>query len=183
MVIILDKHVIWCCNFIAGHIYMFIVVWNLIWCLKLDLKLKSLSSTQNIFNTSEFSGRSGLKLVNFGLLLNCFSLVRSGENIIGSLWGRSHKIYNFLVRSGSGQYGVGVPKTLPRRTLCVTQTNFFKKCHWKWFVLTHRFCCNLLQTSWWLLSSKCNCFKCWLHSDCPAGSWYAKLHARSTDTA
>ena len=35
---------------------------------------------------------------------------------------RGHKIYFFRVRSGSGQditgqYGIGVPKTLPRRTL------------------------------------------------------------------
>ena len=39
---------------------------------------------------------------------------------------RGHKIYFFRVRSGSGQdvtghYGVGVPKTLPHRTLsCCT---------------------------------------------------------------
>ena len=55
-------------------------------------------------------------------MLNFFGLVRSGENIIGSVRGRGHKIYYFSVRSGSGQkitgqYGVGVPKTLPRRTL------------------------------------------------------------------
>ena len=90
-----------------------------------ETKLKSLISTENIFHTSEFSGRSGSKLVNFGLMLNCFGPVRSGENIIGSVRGRGHKIYYFSVRSGSGQnitgqYGVGVPKTLPRRTLVPT---------------------------------------------------------------
>ena len=55
-------------------------------------------------------------------MLNCFGPVWSGENIIGSVRGRGLKIYYFSVRSGSGQkttgqYGVGVPKTLPRRTL------------------------------------------------------------------
>ena len=55
-------------------------------------------------------------------MLNCFGPVRSGENIIGSVRGRGNKIYYFSVRSGSGQkitgqYGIGVPKTLPRRTL------------------------------------------------------------------
>ena len=55
-------------------------------------------------------------------MLNCFGPVRSGENKIESVRGRGHKIYYFSVRSGSGQkitgqYGVGVPKTLPRRTL------------------------------------------------------------------
>ena len=103
--------------------------------LKLELKLKSLISTQNIFHTSEFSGRSGSKLVNFGLVLNCFGPVRSGENIIGSVRGRGHKIYYFSVRSGSGkkitgQYGVGVPKTLPRRTLIPTSfCMFWDKCN------------------------------------------------------
>ena len=63
-----------------------------------------------------------LKLVNFGLMLNCFGPVRSGENIIWSVRDRGHRIYYFSVRSGSGQeitgrFGVGVPKTLPRRTL------------------------------------------------------------------
>ena len=91
---------------------------------EIDLKLKFLISTQIIFHTSEFSGRSGSKLVDFGLMLNCFGPVRSGENIIGSVRGRGHKMYNFSVRSGSGQkitgqYGIGVPKTLPRRTLLV----------------------------------------------------------------
>ena len=87
------------------------------------MKLKFLiSNSQHDFHTSELSGRSGSKLVNFGLMLNCFGPVRSGENIIGSVRGRGHKIYYFSVRSGSGQkitghYGVGVPKTLPRRTL------------------------------------------------------------------
>ena len=71
--------------------------------LKLDVKLKSLISTQNIFHTSGFSGRSESKLVNFGLMLNCFGLVRSRENIIGSVQGRGHKNYCFSVRSGSGQ--------------------------------------------------------------------------------
>ena len=119
-VIILDKHVVLCYNFIAGQ-------YSRVYCsLKLELKLKSLISTQNIFHTSEFSGRSGSKLVNFGLMLNCFGPVRSGENIIGSVRGRGHKIYYFSVRSGSeqkitGQYGIGVPKTLPRRTLIATR--------------------------------------------------------------
>ena len=86
------------------------------------MKLKSLISTQNIFHTSEFSVQSGSKLVNFGLMLDCFGPVRSGENIIGSVRGRGHKIYYFSVLSGSGkkitgQYGFGVPKTLPRRSL------------------------------------------------------------------
>ena len=88
--------------------------------LKLDLKLKSLMSTQNIFHTSEFSGRSGSKLVNFGFILNCFGPVQGKYNRVGP--GSGHKIYYFLVQSGSGQkitgqYGVGVPKTLPHRTL------------------------------------------------------------------
>ena len=53
---------------------------------------------------------------------NIIGSVRSGENIIGSVQGRGNKICYFSVRSGSGQmvtghYGVGVPKTLPRRTL------------------------------------------------------------------
>ena len=89
---------------------MFIVVWNLIWSLNLWSQHKI------------FSIPFGSKLVNFGLMLNCFGPVRSRENIIGSVRGRGHKIYYFSVRSGSGQkitgqYGVGVPKTLPRRTL------------------------------------------------------------------
>ena len=67
------------------------------------MKLKSLISTQNIFHTSEFSGRSGSKLVNFGLMLNCFSPLWSGENIIGLVRDRGCKIYYFSVRSGSGQ--------------------------------------------------------------------------------
>ena len=59
------------------------------------------------------------------MMLNCFGPVRSGENIIGSVRGRGHKIYYFSVRSGSGQkltghFGVGVSKTLPRRTLIAT---------------------------------------------------------------
>ena len=63
-----------------------------------------------------------LKLANFGLMLNCFSPVWSGENIIGSVRGRAHTIYYFSIRSGSGQkitghFGVGMPKTLPRRAL------------------------------------------------------------------
>ena len=41
-----------------------------------------------------------LKLVNFELMLNCFGPVWSRENIIGSVRGRGHKIYYFLVRSG-----------------------------------------------------------------------------------
>ena len=71
----------------------------------------------------EFSGRSGSKLLNFGLMLNCLGLVRSAENIIGSVQGRGHKILLFFsVRSRSGQkitgqYGVGVPKKLTHRTL------------------------------------------------------------------
>ena len=63
-------------------------------------------------------------------MLNCFGPVRSGENTIGSVLGRGHKIYYFSVRSGSGQKitgqnGVGVPKTLPRRTLNPTCETFF----------------------------------------------------------
>ena len=63
-----------------------------------------------------------LKLVQFGLMLICFGPVRSGENIIRSVRGRGHRIYFFSVQSGSGQkitgrFRVGVPKTLPRRTL------------------------------------------------------------------
>ena len=90
------------------------VLW---WC-----DLISLISTQNIFHTSEFLGWFGSKLLNFGLMLNCFGPVRSGEYIIGSVRGRGHKIYYFSVRSGSGQnitgqYRFGVPKLLPRRTL------------------------------------------------------------------
>ena len=62
-------------------------------------------------------------------MLNCFGPVRSGENIIGSVRGRGHKIYYFSVWSGSGQkitgqYGVGVPKTLPRRTLYYIHTTY-----------------------------------------------------------
>ena len=54
-------------------------------------------------------------------MLNCFGPVRSGENIIGSVQGQGNKIYYFLVQFGlpqkiTGQYRVGVPKTLPRRT-------------------------------------------------------------------
>ena len=97
--------------------------------LKLDVKLKSLISTQNIFHwpTSEFSGWSGSKLVNFGLMLNCFGPVRSGENIIGSSGVGAIKFTIF--RSGlgqkiTGQYGVEVPKTLPRRTLLPTCHSF-----------------------------------------------------------
>ena len=119
MIVIHDKRVVWCYNFIAGHIYVFIAVWNLIWSLNLW------SQHKKIFHTSEFSGWSGSKLVHFGLMLNCFGPVRSGENIIGSVRGRGHKIYYFSVRSESGQkitgqFGVGVPKTLPRRTLMGT---------------------------------------------------------------
>ena len=40
-----------------------------------------------------------LKL-DFGLMLNCFSQVRSGENIIRSGLGRGHKIYYFWLHSG-----------------------------------------------------------------------------------
>ena len=55
-------------------------------------------------------------------MLNCFGPVRSGENIIGSVRGQGHRIYYFSVLSRSGQkitgrFGVGVPKTLPRKTL------------------------------------------------------------------
>ena len=69
------------------------------------------------------------------IVFNCFGPVRFGENIIGSVRGRDHKIYYFSVRSGSGQkitgqYGVGVPKTLPRRTLVqskwIQNTKFIK---------------------------------------------------------
>ena len=68
-----------------------------------------------------------LKLVNFGLMINCFGPVRSGagQNIIGSFWGPrvgAIKFTFFSVRSGSGQkimrhYRVEVPKILPHRTL------------------------------------------------------------------
>ena len=36
----------------------------------------------------------GLKLVNFGLMRNCFGLVRFRENIIGSVhgWGRPNRV-------------------------------------------------------------------------------------------
>ena len=53
--------------------------------LKLELKLKSSISTQNIFHTSEFSGRSGSKLVNFGLILKLFRSgpVRGKYNRVG----------------------------------------------------------------------------------------------------
>ena len=108
-------------------------------------------STQNILHTSEFSGRSGSKLVNFGLMLNCFGPVR--WNIIGSVWGQGHKIYYFSVRSGSGQkitgqYGIGVPKTLPRRTLPghISKCNFFQTCH-------GQFCCVLYSVR--------KCSSCW----------------------
>ena len=126
MVIILDKHILWSYNFICR-------AYSRLYCsLKLDLKLKSLISTQNIFHTSEFSGQSGSKIVNFGLMLNCFGPVRSGENIIGSVRGRGHKIYYFSVRSESGkkitgQYGFGVPKTLPSRTL-ISISCFWLRC-------------------------------------------------------
>ena len=64
---------------------------------------------------SEFSGRSGSKLVNFGLMLNCFGLVRSWENIIGLVRGQGHKIYYFSVWFGSGQKitGSGCQKPCP----------------------------------------------------------------------
>ena len=76
-----------------------------------------------MFHCRTYSGvYCSLKLVNFGLMLNYFGSVRSGENIIGSVQGRGHKIDYFSFQSGSGQkitgnYGVGVLKTLPRRTL------------------------------------------------------------------
>ena len=47
MVIILDKNVVWCYNFIAGHIHVFIVVWNLIWSLNIWSQLKLFSIPQN----------------------------------------------------------------------------------------------------------------------------------------
>ena len=113
MVIILDKHVVWCYNFIEVHIHVFIVVWNLIW---------SLWSQHKIVSIPQNFGSVRVETFNFGLMLNCFGPVRSGENIIGSVRGRGHKIYYFSVRSGSGQKitgqcRFGVPKTLPRRTL------------------------------------------------------------------
>ena len=46
-------------------------------------KLKSLISTQNIFHTSELLGRSRSKLVNFGLMRNCFGPVRRKYNRVG----------------------------------------------------------------------------------------------------
>ena len=47
MVIILDKHVVWCYNFIVGHIHVFIVVWNLIWSLNIWSQHKLSSIPQN----------------------------------------------------------------------------------------------------------------------------------------
>ena len=46
-VIILDKHIVWCYNFIAGHIHVFIVVWNLSWSLNLWSQHKIFSIPQN----------------------------------------------------------------------------------------------------------------------------------------
>ena len=89
MVIIHDKRAVWCYNFIAGHIYVFIIVLNLIWSLNLW------SQHKKIFHTSEFSGRSGSKLVHFGSMQNCFGPVRSGENKIGSVRGRAIKFTIF----------------------------------------------------------------------------------------
>ena len=55
-------------------------------------------------------------------MINCFSPVWSGQNIIGSVQDQAHTIYFFVVQSRSvqevtGHYGVRVPKTLPCRTL------------------------------------------------------------------
>ena len=47
MAIILDKHVVWCYNFIAGHIHVFIVVWSLIRSLNLWSQHKIFSIPQN----------------------------------------------------------------------------------------------------------------------------------------
>ena len=110
MVIILDKHVLWCCNFIEVHIHVFIVVWNLIW---------SLWSQHKIFSIPQNFG--SVRVETFKFRVNA-KLFRSGENIIESVRGRGHKICYFSVRSGSGQKitgqcRFGVPKTLPRRTL------------------------------------------------------------------
>ena len=58
-----------------------------------------------------------LKLVDFGLMINCFGLIQSGQNIIRSAHSQDHKTYYFSVRSGSGQkitgyYGVWGAKNL-----------------------------------------------------------------------
>ena len=66
-----------------------------------------------------------LKLFNFGLIINCFSLVHSWQNTIQSVQGGDHKITIFSVQSVSGQKitgycGDGMPKTLPSRALIQT---------------------------------------------------------------
>ena len=88
----------------------------------------SLISTQNIFHTSEFLGRFGSKLLNFGLMLNCFGPVRSGENIIGSVRGRGHKIYYFSVRSGSGQKIMGAIPVRGAKNLAPQDSNVYGVC-------------------------------------------------------
>ena len=65
-----------------------------------------------------------LKVVDFRLMIKYFSQIQYGQTIIGSVLHHGHKIYFFRVWFGLGQintghYGVGVPKTLPRRTLVV----------------------------------------------------------------
>ena len=64
--------------------------------------------------------RCSLKLFNFGLMINFFGLIRSGQNIIGSLQGRGHKIHYFSVRSGSVQkrafWGRGAKNLAPQES-------------------------------------------------------------------
>ena len=55
-------------------------------------------------------------------MINCFGSVRSGQNIIRLVRGLGHKTHYFSIQSVSGQkitghFVVGIPKTLPRRTL------------------------------------------------------------------
>ena len=57
---------------------------------------------------------------------NCFVQVRSEQNIIGSFRGRDHKIH--YSQKITGHYGVGMLKTLPRRTLDSICSMVFKTC-------------------------------------------------------
>ena len=68
-----------------------------------------------------------LKLANFRLMMNCFSPVQSGQNMIGLVRGRAIKFTIFW--SGSGQkitwhYRVELLKTLPDRTLITIHQGF-----------------------------------------------------------
>ena len=47
-------------------------------------------------------------LVDFGLMLKCFGPVRSGENIIGSVQGRGHQIYQVGEKDKGAFQGQGV---------------------------------------------------------------------------